>query len=83
MRKLVLFSVVFLVAACATATRTQHLRVGMPRAEMISVMGNPMSMGGDKDGEVLYYQLLEGLFRRRLTRTSCEWSTARSTPSVG
>jgi hypothetical protein len=61
MRRLIVPLVLLALAGCETnATRTRDLRVGMTKADVISVLGTPMSMGADRQSEILYYRLTEG-----------------------
>ncbi len=59
MRQLALCLLIIVVAACANASLTGRLRVGMTKAEVIAAMGKPLSFGADPRSEVLYYRLFE------------------------
>jgi hypothetical protein len=65
MRQLVIIIIVMGVlalAACATpnARKTQRLEIGMTRAEVVAAMGEPTSVGADRQSEVSYYRMIEG-----------------------
>lgn len=61
MRRFPVLLISLALLGCETnATRTGNLRVGMTKAEVVSVLGKPTSMGADRQSEVLYYRLLEG-----------------------
>ena len=60
MRTLALCLLIIAVAACASARRTERLRVGMTKADVVASMGRPVSFGADKQSEVMYYRLVEG-----------------------
>jgi hypothetical protein len=60
MRALTLCLLIIAMAACANATRTGKLRIGMTKPEVVAVMGKPVSFGADRQSEVLYFRLVEG-----------------------
>jgi len=45
------------LAGCATASKTNGLSLGMTKAQVLAVMGQPASTAADSDVEVLRYQL--------------------------
>ena len=53
------FIAIALVAlvGCATASRTNRLSLGMTKAQVLAVMGQPASAAADSDVEVLRYRL--------------------------
>ena len=70
MRRFILPLLLLVIAGCATnAIRTRDVRVGMTKADVVSVLGKPMSMGADKQSEVMYYRLMEGSINNGDTRT--------------
>jgi outer membrane protein assembly factor BamE (lipoprotein component of BamABCDE complex) len=61
---LALLSATLLLTGCAiSASRMNSLRLGMTKAEVIEVMGNPQSTSAKSDVEYLRYRFLsEGIF---------------------
>jgi len=50
--------IVFVVlVGCATASKTNGLSLGMTKAQVLAVMGQPASTAADSDIEVLRYKL--------------------------
>lgn len=62
-----LFTIAMLVpliwlSGCSTpARRMNEIQVGMTRADVLSVLGQPISKGVDGDSEILYYKLAENI----------------------
>jgi hypothetical protein len=55
---LILVSVMFIAAGCATAHKMNRLSLGMSKQEVISVMGTPTSTASPGEGqEILRYNL--------------------------
>ena len=52
-----LLIVLVVFVGCATASKTNGLRLGMTRAQVLAVMGQPASTAADNDVEVLRYKL--------------------------
>jgi hypothetical protein len=64
MRRFTVLLIALTLLGCGTnAARTGNLRVGMARADVISALGKPVSMGADRQSEILYYRLMEGGLR--------------------
>ena len=52
-----LLIVLVVFVGCATASKTNGLNLGMTRAQVLAVMGQPASTAADSDVEVLRYKL--------------------------
>jgi hypothetical protein len=61
MRHVLVIWVALALAACAipNAHKTEKLRLGMAKEEVLNVLGRPASVGADKEAEILYYRMLE------------------------
>ena len=52
-----LLIVLVVLAGCATASKTNGLSLGMTKAQVLAVMGQPASTAADRKVEVLRYKL--------------------------
>jgi hypothetical protein len=64
MRLAFALAIVCLQAGCvymfsANAYKTDRLKAGMTREEVVTVMGKPVSVGADRTSETMYYRLFE------------------------
>ena len=55
-----LLSVFFLSGCVTSASKISAIRIGMTKAEVLAVMGEPVSVTADKTAEYLNYNLAEG-----------------------
>ena len=63
MRQVMLCLIVLTLAACSlspNARRTEKLRVGMTKDDVVTAIGKPVSFGADRHSEVMYFRLFEG-----------------------
>ena len=59
MRKVAILSWGAVLASCATMGKTNSLKVGMSKADVVSVMGSPKSTEASDSVEVLNYSLTD------------------------
>ena len=57
-RMLILYFIPFFLLGCASSSKMNNLRLGMTKAEVIEVMGNPSSTSEKDDTLYLKYRLL-------------------------
>ncbi|RLB28397.1 MAG: hypothetical protein DRH11_17390 [Deltaproteobacteria bacterium] len=60
MKKLALLGVIaILFLGCATAPKVNKIQLGMSRAEVIAILGDPISITATQEAEYLNYRLSE------------------------
>ena len=57
----VIVCVVWLLGGCASETRTNRLQLGMARAEVLSIMGQPQNTRASGQTEYLVYRLRDSI----------------------
>lgn len=65
----VVASVVLSGCASTSATRLTSVSVGMTKAQVVSILGNPESVSGNGRQEVLYYTLGNSFFNSEWNST--------------
>ena len=58
-RQILVLGLVLFICACTTASRINKIQIGMPRAEVVHILGDPVSMTATQEAEYLNYRLSE------------------------